>query len=115
MRIHTFASALLQRTSKASSRQGCDALELRPGKKVRLNSKYVKTKQNRKLKAKFFDPVRVLRPVGKQAYKLELPKKLRIHYVSYVSLPEQDITRKGWVEETRLELKAGDDAGEILF
>lgn len=36
-----------------------------PGKKVWLNSKFIKTKRNRKLKAKFFDPVPVLRPVGK--------------------------------------------------
>ena len=37
--------------------------------KVWLNSKYVKTKQNRKLKAMFFGPFRVLHPVEKQAYK----------------------------------------------
>ena len=45
------------------------------GDKVWLNSKYIKTKQNRKLEAKFFGPFRVLHPVGKQAYKLKLPKK----------------------------------------
>ena len=43
--------------------------------KVWLNSKYIKTKQNRKLEAKFFEPFRVLHPVEKQAYKLELPRK----------------------------------------
>ena len=46
-----------------------------PGDKVWLNSKYIKTKRNQKLKAKFFGPFRVLHPVGKQAYKLELPRK----------------------------------------
>ncbi len=46
-----------------------------PGEKVWLNSKYIKTKQNRKLEAKFFGLFRVLHPVRKQAYKLELPKK----------------------------------------
>ena len=40
-----------------------------PGKKVWLNSKFIKTKQNRKLEAKFFELFRVLHPVGKQAYK----------------------------------------------
>ena len=46
-----------------------------PGKKVWLNSKYIKTKRNRKLEIKFFEPFRVLHSVGKQAYKLELSKK----------------------------------------
>ena len=59
-----------------------------PGDKVWLNSKYIKTKQNRKLEAKFFGPFRVLHPVGKQAYKLELPRKWRIHDVFHVSMLE---------------------------
>ena len=33
--------------------------------KVWLNSKYIKTKQNQKLKANFFKPFRILHPVGK--------------------------------------------------
>ena len=45
------------------------------GKKVWLNSKYIKTKRNRKLEAKFFGPFRILHPVGNQAYKLKLPKR----------------------------------------
>ena len=43
--------------------------------KVWLNSKYLKTKQNRKLEAKFFGLFQVLHSVGKQTYKLELIKK----------------------------------------
>ena len=39
------------------------------------NSKYIKTKRNRKLETKFFEPFRVLHPVGKQVYKLGLFKK----------------------------------------
>ena len=65
------------------------------GKKVWPNSKYIKTKRNSKLEAKFFGPFRVLHPVGKQAYKFELPKNWRIHDVFYLSLLEQDTTRKG--------------------
>ena len=82
-----------------------------PGDKVWLNSKYVKTKRNLKLEAKFFRPFRVLHPVGKQAYKLELPRKWKIHDIFHVSLLEQDTTRKGWVEEEvrQMEFNAGNN------
>ena len=43
--------------------------------KIWLDSKYIKTKQNQKFKAKFFGLFWVLHPDRKQAYKLELPKK----------------------------------------
>ncbi len=46
-----------------------------PGKKVWLNSKYIKTKRNKKLESKFFGLFRVLHTVKKQAYKLKLPTK----------------------------------------
>ena len=46
-----------------------------PSDKVWLNSKYIKTKRNQKLEAKFFGPFRVFHPIGKQAYKLELSRK----------------------------------------
>ena len=53
----------------------------------------------------------MLHPVSKQAYKLELPKKWRIYNVFHVSLLEQDITKKGHMNDTLLifEFKAGDD------
>ena len=53
----------------------------------------------------------MLHPVSKQAYKLKLPKKWRIHNVFHVSLLEQDTTKKGQVNDTQLdfEFKAGDD------
>ena len=35
-----------------------------PSNKVWLNSKYIKTKRNRKLEAKFFGPFWVLHPIG---------------------------------------------------
>ena len=66
-----------------------------PSKNFWLNSKYIKTKRNQKLEAKFFGPFRVLHPVGSQAYKLELPKRWRIYDVFHMSLLEQDTIRKG--------------------
>ena len=57
-----------------------------PSDKIWLNSKYIKTKRNQKLEAKFFGPFQVLYPVGKQAYKLELLKKWRIYDIFHVSL-----------------------------
>ena len=81
------------------------------GEKVWLNSKYIKTKRNRNLEAKFFRPFRVLHLVVKQAYKLELPKKWRIHDVFYVSLLEQDTTKKKR-DDIASELGTGDDSGE---
>ena len=73
-----------------------------------MNSKYIKTKRNRKLEVKFFGPFQVLHPIKKQAYKLELPKKWKIHNVFHVSLLEQDTTRKGR-ELLVLEFEPGDD------
>ena len=46
-----------------------------PGDKILLNNKYIKTKQNQKLKTMFFRLFQMLYPISKQAYKLELPKK----------------------------------------
>ena len=45
-----------------------------PGNKIWLSSKYIKTKQNRKLKAKFLKPFWGLHLVGKQTSKLVLLK-----------------------------------------
>lgn len=68
--------------------------------KVLLNSKSIKTKQNQKLKGKFFGSFWVLYLVGKQAYKIELSKKWRIYDVFHVSLGEQNTAKKGQVEIT---------------
>ena len=59
-----------------------------PSEKVWLNSKYIKTKKNQKLKTKFFRLFQVLHPVGKQAYKLELLVKYKTHNIFHVSLLE---------------------------
>ena len=86
-----------------------------PGEKIWLNSKYIKTKCNRKLEAKFFGPFRVLHSVDSQAYKLELPKQWMIHDVFYICLLEQDITRKGRVDKKiveKMEFEAGSNNEE---
>ena len=57
----------------------------------------------------------MLHPVGKQAYKLELSRKWRIHDVFHVSLLEQDTIRKGRVDENvrLMDFDAGDnESGE---
>ena len=51
----------------------------------------------------------MLHPIDKQAYKLKLPKKLKIHDVFYVSLLEQDTTKKRQVNDMQLEFEAGND------
>ncbi len=80
-----------------------------PGNKVWLNNKYIKTKRNWKLKAKFFGLFWVLHPISKQAYKIKLLKKWKIHDVFHVSLLEKDITKKGRVNETTFSLKFEND------
>ena len=102
-----------QELQKRAHNKGVKPRSYAPGKKVWLNSKYIKTKHNQKLEAKFFGPFRVLHPVRKQAYKLEIPKKWRIHDVFYVSLLQQDITRKRQVDDKNAaELDAGYKSGE---
>ena len=64
-----------QKLQNQAHNKGVKPKTYAPGDKVWLNSKYFKTKQNRKLEAKFFGLFQVLHPVGKQAYKLELPRK----------------------------------------
>ena len=56
--------------------------------KVWLDSKYIKTKQNRMLEAKLFEPFWVLYLIGNQIYKLKLLKKWKIYNIFYVLLLE---------------------------
>ena len=53
--------------------------------------------------------------MGKQAYKLELPKKWRIYDVFHVSLLEQNITRKEQVDENVTEFETGSNDEEYIF
>ena len=64
-----------QKLQKWAHNQSVKPRSYASGDKIWLNSKYFKIKHNRKLEAKVFGPFRVLYPVGKQAYKLELLKR----------------------------------------
>ena len=64
-----------QELQKQAHNKGVKSQSYALGNKVWLSSKHLKTKQNRKLEVKFLSFFQVLHPVGKQAYKLELPKK----------------------------------------
>ena len=104
-----------QELQKRAHNKGVKPRNYTPGDKVWLNSKYIKSKQNWKLEAKSFRSFRVLHPIGKEAYKLELPRKWRIHNIFYVSLLEQNTTKKGreYKNATELaELDAGEDSGK---
>ena len=101
-----------QELQKEAHDKGVRPRNYAPGKKVWLNNKYIKTKCNQKLEAKFFRPFWVLYLVVKQVYKLQLPKKWRIHNVFHVSLLKQDTTKKGRVDDENVELDAGDENGE---
>ena len=102
-----------QKLQKWAYNKGVKPRSYAPGDRVWLNSKYIKTKHNRKLEVKFFGPFRVFYPVKKQAYKLEFPRKWKIHNVFHVSLLGQDTTRKGRVDENATELDVvGNDSSE---
>ncbi len=64
-----------QELQKRAHDKGVKSRSYALGEKVWLNSKYIKTKKNKKLESKFFGPFRVFHAVKKQAYKLELPVK----------------------------------------
>ena len=74
-----------QELQKRAHNKGMKSQSYAPGTKVWLKNKYIKTKYNRKLEAKFFGLFRVFHPIGKQVHKLELLKKWRIHNVFHVS------------------------------
>ena len=102
-----------QKLQKTAHDKGLKPRSYAFGNKIWLNSKYIKIKQNQKFETKFFRSFWVLYPVGKQAYKLELFRKWRIHNVFHVLLLKQNITRKGWVDKEvrQMEFNAGDNDG----
>ncbi len=102
-----------QKLQKRANDKGVKSRSYAQGKKVWLNSKYIKTTKNKKLEGKFFGSFQVFYAVRKQTYKLELPTKWKIHDVFHVSLLEQDTTRKRRVDkalpEPEKEFEAGDN------
>ena len=96
-----------QELQKQAYDKGVKPRSYAPGDKVWLNNKYIKTKRNWKLKAKFFGPFQILHLVGKQAYKLKLLKRWRMHNIFHVSLLEQDKSRKQRVDKRVKELELG--------
>ena len=78
----------VQKLQKQAHNKGVKLQSYAPGDKIWLNSKHLKTKWNCKLEAKFLGFFQVLYPVGKQAYKLKLAKKWRIHNVFHILLLE---------------------------
>ena len=77
-----------QKLQKQAHKKGTKLRSYVPGDKVWLNSKYIRTQWNQKLEAKFFSFFWVVYPISKQAYKLKLPKKWKIHDIFHVSLLE---------------------------
>ena len=75
-----------QKLQKRGHDKGVKPQSYASHEKVWLSSKYLKTKQNCKLEAKFLSLFWVLHPVSKQAYKLKLSKKWKTHDVFYISL-----------------------------
>ena len=55
-----------QELQKRANDKGMKSQNYTLGENFWLNSKYIKTKRNQKLKAKFFGPFQILHPVGKQ-------------------------------------------------
>ena len=94
-----------QELQKRAHNKGVKPQSYAPGDKVWLSSKHLRTKRNRKLEAKFLGPFWVLHPVGKQAYKLELLKKWRIHNIFHIFLLDQNTTKKGQINDTQLDFK----------
>ena len=101
-----------QKLQKRAHNKGVKPSSYASSDKIWLNSKYIKTKQNWKLESKFFGPFRILHPFRKQAYKLKLFRKWRIHDVFHILLLKQDTTRKRRVDENNAtKLDAGDNEG----
>ena len=71
------------------------SVEFQVGSYVNLNAKNIRTKRNKKLEWKSFGPFKVLETIGDQAYRIDIPKRWRIHNVFHVSLLEEVKAKRG--------------------
>jgi hypothetical protein len=77
------------RMSKYFDKKRLPAPPLKPGDKVLLDSRNLKTKRSsRKLDHKMYGPYRILKNIGSHAARLQLPKTMKCHNVFHVSLLE---------------------------
>ena len=94
-----------QKLQKQGHDKGVKPQSYAPDEKVWPSSKYLKTKQNRKLEVNILSLFWMLHPVSKQAYKFELPKNWRIHNVFHISLLKQNTIKKGRVNDKQLDFE----------
>ena len=71
------------------------AQKFKVGSYVNVNGKNIRTKRNKKLEWKSFGPFKVLKEIGDQAYRIDIPKRWRIHNVFHVSLLEEVKAKRG--------------------
>ena len=69
--------------------------EFSVGTYVNFNGKNIRTKRNKKLEWKSFGSFKIIERVYDQAYRLDLPKRWRIHNVFHVSLLEEAKSKGG--------------------
>ena len=88
---HQLTSALELQT-KYYNRRHKPALKFAVGEQVWLLRRYIQTKHpSDKLDNKNLGPFQITKVIGSHARKLELPKSMKIHPVSHVSLLEQHV------------------------
>ena len=83
-----------QKHQKTFADKHSKPIQFAVGDYVWLRGKNIRTKRNRKLEWKAFGPFEILKKHGDQAYKLDLPKRWRIHDVFHVSLLEPSKERE---------------------